>query len=285
VLGFIGLLFPGLLPAQAWLPEKGDLSWAVVYSDILNKKHYLPDGDEVDVGHTTTQSIGLLAAYGLTDRFTIEAALPYVRAKYEGGRPHPTEIDDGHYHKTLTDLRVGLHFQALEEPFAFAPYVAFVTPVTDYETMGHAAPGRGLNEAWVGFYAGKSLDEWIPGVYVQGRYNYAFVEKVAGVSHDRSNADLELGYFITPEWSVRALGAWQETYGGIDVPVPVTHPLFQYHDQLAAESFVHLGGGVGWSFSERVDLYLIYTTSISGTNGHKLDRGFTVGIGYNIPAK
>jgi len=27
---------------------------------------------------------------------------------------------------------VGVHFQALEQPFALAPFVAYVTPISDY---------------------------------------------------------------------------------------------------------------------------------------------------------
>src|SRR5882672_8124076 len=38
--------------AQAWLPDAGTLSLSVVHSDIENNKHYLPNGDEIDVGHT-----------------------------------------------------------------------------------------------------------------------------------------------------------------------------------------------------------------------------------------
>jgi hypothetical protein len=32
---------------------------------------------------------------------------------------------------------------------------------------------------------GKSFDEWIPRTYAQMKYTYGFVEKVAGISHDR----------------------------------------------------------------------------------------------------
>ena len=84
----------------------------------------------------------------------------------------------------------------------------------DYETLGHAAPGRGLNELNLGFYIAKSLDQWIPNTYVQARYNYAFVEQVVGVSHDRTNADLEVGYFVNPRFSIRVLYAYQNTHGG-----------------------------------------------------------------------
>ncbi len=281
---FLGLLFTraGAVEAQAWLPERGAFSLTAAFSDNLNEKHYLPNGDEVDVGHTRTRIAAVSALYALTDRWMIEADVPYVEARYAGPRPHPTEVDDGSYHGDVTDVHLGVHFQALEEPFAFAPYTTVVIPLQDYETLGHAAHGRGLEEFWLGFYAGKSLDPWIPGTYVMGRYNYAFVEKVAGVAHDRSNADLEIGWFVTPQWSVRLLFAAVDTHGGIPVPVPPTHPLFSFHDQLAAERLRNVGAGIAWSMSDQADIYVVYLQSVHGESAHKLDRGLTLGFSYSI---
>ena len=276
------LVFGGAAQAQAWLPEQGHVMFSTAFSDNLNKKHYLPNGDEVDVGHTRTRSVSLSAMYAPTDRWMIAVGVPYVEARYRGSRPHPVDIDDGDYHGSITDLHLVLHFQALTEPLALAPYIGVVVPLEDYETLGHAARGRGLQEQWLGFYVGKSLDPWIRGTYMQARYNYAFVERVAGIAHDRSNADLEVGWFITPQWSVRALFSAVNTHGGIPVPVPVTHPLFQFHDQLAAEKLRNVGAGVSWSMSDSTDFYLVYLQSVRGESAHKLDTGLTLGFNYMI---
>lgn len=268
--------------AQAWLPPEGAFSLSLTYNDVLNLKHYLPDGGEVDVGHTRTDTYGFVVSYSPTDRVMLTAGLPYVMTRYWGERPHPTEVDDGHEHSAFTDLRLSAHYQWLEQPVALAPYVAWITPVTDYETMGHAAPGRGLNEAWVGFGLGKNLDAWLPRTYVQARVNYAFVEEVADIHHDRSNVDLEVGYFVTPEWSIRALGFWQFAHGGVDVPMPPTDPLFPYHDQLAAESYFNVGLGAAWVATPTLSLYGTFLTSVRGENGHKLDQGLTLGVSYGF---
>jgi hypothetical protein len=83
-LTFLGLLFMygGAVQAQAWLPERGSFSVATAFSDNLNKKHYLPNGTEVDVGHTRTKVVAVSATYALTDRWMIEAGVPYVEARY-----------------------------------------------------------------------------------------------------------------------------------------------------------------------------------------------------------
>jgi hypothetical protein len=263
--------------AQAWLPDKGTLVVSFDYSDILNKKHFFADGSEVDVGHTSTQAMSINTVYGLSDRFMLKSGLPYITTRYRGDFPHPGHTDE-HTNSTFTDLQVSLHYQLKDGPFAVAPYSALVIPTTSYPTLGHSAPGRGLDELWLGFYAAQSLNEWIPRTYVQGRYNYAIVEKVADITHNRTNVDLEIGYFLNPDWSVRLIAAWQETHGGIDLPIPVTDPLFPFHDQLAAEGFLNMGGGVSWTINDRWSAYGLYLHALEGENAHKVDHRVSIGF-------
>jgi hypothetical protein len=280
----IALLLPGIASAQAWLPDKGTLNTSFIVSDILNREHYLPNGDEIDVGHTRSTTYAFYASYGVTDRVMVSASLPYVTTRYwgppsHGGAPGLT-ADNGDEHGSLTDLRLSVHYQLLEQPFAFAPFMSYVLPVADYYVKGHAAQGRHLNELLLGFNAGKNLNEWIPRTYVQARYTYAFVDKVADIKHDRTNVNLELGTFVTPRWSLSAYGSWQWTHGGIDVPVPRSSPLFPYHDRLAADEFFNLGLGTGWSLTPAMTAFAIYTQGIHGSNGHKVNQGVTVGFSY-----
>lgn len=269
--------------AQAWLPPKHSFGVGLVHADTLNKDHYTPSGGTVDVGHTRTFVDTLLVSYSPTSRILIAGAIPYVRARYYGSRPHPgSEVDDGDFHSSVTDVHLQVHYQWRVEPFALAPYLEIVIPTTDYPTLGHATAGRGLEEQTLGFFVGKSLDQWLPRTYLQARYAYSFVEKVAGVSHDRSNADLELGYFFNPQWSMRAIASWQNTHGGIDVPVPPSNPYYPYHDQIARERYVRVGAGLAWSLNERSSSYLLYQRSVSGANGHRLNDGFTLGYSYGF---
>jgi hypothetical protein len=268
---------------QAWLPERGSLSYVLSYGDLFNEEHYLPSGDEVDVGHTRSRSLAAGVVYAFSDRLSFGASIPLVSAEYHGPRPHAgTDVDDSRYRTTLTDFRFDLRFQALADPVALAPYLALTVPSRSYETLGHAAPGSGLMRYEAGFFAGKSLDPWIARTYLQGRYGYTYLEPVAGVEHARSNVDLELGYFVTPRVAVRALGSWQDAHGGIEVPIPRSHPLFRYHDQLGAESFLNLGGGASISLTERVDAFVVYMTGVRGRNGHKVEDAFTLGASYRV---
>jgi len=277
-------LTPMLAAAQSWLPEQGSASFSMAYSGTLNKKHYTAEGDEIDVGHTKTEIWTIGASYSPSDKVMIEASIPYVNARYKGCCPHPPAlagpIDDGNWHGYLTDLLVTAHYQASDGPIAFAPYVGIVIPTNDYPTMGHSAPGRGLDEYWLGFYAATSLNEWIPRTYVEMRGNYAWVEEVKDVAHDRINTTLELGYYFNAAVSARLFWARQWTQGGIDLPVPPTDPLFHYHDQLADDEFINVGGGFSWMMTDRVEFFGLYTESLAGWNSHKVDQRVTLGVSY-----
>jgi hypothetical protein len=273
----------GQLPAraQAWLPNGGTAGYSLEFNETNNRHHYTAKGNETDVGHTRVLTSYLSASYSPSDRWLLIGGLPYVTAKYHGDFPHPGEIDHGGYHGTLTDLRLEAHYQAVTGEFAVAPYAAVVIPVTDYETMGHSAPGRGLHELWIGTYLGRSLDQWLPRTYVQMRLNYAFVEHVAGIRHDRINIDGEIGYFFNTAWSASIVAMWQDTWGGMNMPIPISSPLFIHHDQLAASRFLNVGGSVAWSMSDRIHAYLFYGTDIHGRNAHAMDQSISLGLSFN----
>ena len=274
------LVWAAAAHSQAWLPEAGTTSFGVSYTDTFDKKHFNSHGDEVDAGHIRIYTYGFAAAYSPTDRFMLSATLPLISTEYHGSKPHPTEVDDSNYHSTFTDLRVEAHYQLSLEPVALAPYIAYVYPTHDYETLGHAAPGRGLTETWLGIAAGKSLDAWIPRTYIQSRFTYAIVEKVAGISHDKENIDLDVGYYVTPDVSLQALVHWQKTLGGIDIPPPPA--LFRYHDRLAADDFTNAGVSGSWYYSDRSTFSLGYMHGLSGRNGHELGNSFTIAYSYGF---
>ena len=276
------LLGVSVARAQAWLPSAGSASTSVSYTDSWYTKHYTSTGSVVDAGHIRVFTYGFAAEYSPTDRLMVNASLPLVESEYHGAFPHPTKVDDGSYHATVTDLRTELHYQLLLEPLALSPYVAYVLPTHHYETLGHAAPGRGLHETWLGLSVGKSLDQWIPRAYVEARLTYAIVQKVQDISHDKENFDFAVGYFMTPELSAQAYVHWQTTLGGIPVPIPKSKPLFPYHDQLGADGFTNFGVASTWSYSDRSAFTFAYLTGIRGVNGHKIDSSFSFAYSYDL---
>ena len=81
------LLAPSLASGQAWLPDARTLSVSLVHSDSESNEHFLPNGDQIDVGHTRVFSDALSAAYSPADRWLVSISVPYVRAGYHGTHP------------------------------------------------------------------------------------------------------------------------------------------------------------------------------------------------------
>jgi hypothetical protein len=272
--------------AQTWLPQEGTWTTSILFNDVLNREHWLHDGDTVDVGHTRSQSYGLVATYSPTDRLMLSAGIPYVRTRYWGPPSHggspDIHTDDGEWHDDFTDWRLSAHYNLLQDPVVLTPLVALVIPSGDYETLGHAAHGRQLNEYWLGFGIGKNLDEWVPRTFVQARYTYAFVEEVQDIPHDRSNLNMEIGTFLTRRWSVSAYGSWQQTHGGIKLPVPRSDQYFANHDRIGNDDYFNAGLGTGFSITPDLTFFVTYLTAVSGTNGHVMNQGTTIGLNYGF---
>lgn len=282
---FAGLLWVGVCNAQSWLPAGGTGELSLAYVDTWVTKHYLTDGSTIDVGHVRTFTYGLGAEYSPTDKLMFAASLPLIESGYDGTHPHPSPVDFGGYHATFTDLRMEMHYQLALEPFAITPYVAYVQPTHTYYTFGHAAPGRDLQETWLGMSVGKTLDQWIPRTFVEARFTYAWVQAVQHISHDRENLDADIGYFITPYLSVEGLWRWQQTLGGVQLtacPKCTLGDLYPYHDQLGAAAYTSVGISTAWQYSDTSSFSLSYTTDVAGRNGHKVDSAVAVIYEYGF---
>ena len=272
--------------AQAWLPPQGEAWFSIGYGNVFVTKHYFGNVNpgEIDAGHIRGQSIAMQLGYGLTDRFALSVSLPYVISKYYGPFPHPTNLDNGQYHGTFQDYRINLGYQLFNRLIAVAPFATAVIPSHSYQYYAHSAPGRDLHEYQLGVSAGSRLDRIISGTYWQATYSYAFVERVAGIHHDRSDVALEAGYFLTPELSARLLGTGYYTHGGIVFHSPFDLPpeLFPHHDQIGHSSEINLGGGLAYVLTGSTVVYASYFRSVYGRDSHKIDHGLNFGVGWSF---
>jgi len=276
--------------AQAWLAPKGEASFAAAYQNIYTRDHLFFDGEPFDGGRIRMNMAVFGLAYSFTDRLAASASMPYASARYDGKSPHTTSVDNGEYHSGFTDLRLDLRYNLLRDPAVVTPFVSAVIPTRDYPTFAHAALSSGLKQYLVGVSVGRRLDPILEAGFAQLRYSYAFVEKVLGVSHDRSNVDLELGYFLTQSLGVSALGSYQKTHGGLDLPVPGTPeaaafrrtPYFVHHDQLARSDYLNLGGVVSYALTGTVDVFASYQSTVWGRNIHAVQPGLAVGMSWGF---
>jgi hypothetical protein len=287
VVGLVALLIAPLdVFAQAWVPAKGEGAVAIALQELNVKKH-LAATTPTDSGHINSLVLLADVTYGLTDTLAIGLAVPFVSSRYSGPFPHPnTTIDDGAFHSTFTDLRMSLRYNLTRDGTVITPYVGSIVPSHDYAYYGHAAGGERLNELQVGVYVAKLFTAGLPGVFVSSRVAYGFVEKVLDISHNRSMADLEVGYFLTPSLRAFAMASGHYTHGGIDFPLggPSALPLEQrpVHDIIQRVHYVNAGGGVAYSISDSVDMFASFSRLVVGRNGHVLNRGVTVGASWSF---
>jgi hypothetical protein len=276
--------------AQAWLAPKGEASFGAAYQNIYTRDHLFSEGEEYDGGRIRMNMAVFGLTYSFTDRLAASASVPYVSARYDGRSPHATSVDNGSYHSGLTDLRLDLRYNLLREPAMVTPFVSAIIPTRDYPTFAHAALSSGLEQYLVGVSVGRRLDPILEAGFAQLRYSYAFAEEVLGVSHDRSNVDLEVGYFLTPSLGVSAIGSYQKTHGGIELPLPGTPegaafrqtPYYVHHDQLAQSNYLNLGGVVSYALTGTVDVFASYQSTVWGTSMHAVQPGLAFGMSWGF---
>ena len=287
--------FPIALQAQAWIAPKDTMSVAVSYEYGFVRHHYYSDGSEFEAGHITSHSATFQMSYSVSDKLAISAAVPFVMARYRGTEPHALPIDGGDYHGSLQDYRFDARYQLTRGQVAFTPFVGLVLPSHHYPYFAHSAIGRDLHETAVGFDAGMT-DLFAhfrscgcpSATYVQSRLSYSFAEHVLGIRHDHANLDIDLGYFVTEKLGIRAIGAYNRTFGGINHDAvnctwcTPTSPLLIHHDQLLAERHVNLGVGASYAVNDRFDGFTSLFRTVAGRNGHKMDLAAIVGVSWSF---
>jgi hypothetical protein len=295
--------------AQAFVPPAGEGSVTISYQNLLARGHFDLNGDRMsgESGHDPTQghAIVMEAEFGLNDRLAVEASLPYIGSRYGGTFPHrvagvgpPQEWDDGEYHGTFQDFRIGARYNVARRPIAITPFVEVSIPSHHYPSTAHAAVGKDLRAYVVGGAAGGFLDGLLPRLYVHAEVSYSWVQEILDIRPNRSRVEGELGYFITPRLSVRFLQSYLVTHNGIDLLsfTPMTEGVIhgtniaiageyrRNHDRLQRSNYLNLGGGVGFALNDSVDVFASAATMVWGENVHPL-RGITVGVSTHFSTR
>jgi hypothetical protein len=279
---------PVLALGQAWLPDGGEGSISLNYLGIITSDHLVSTGQPLNRGPMQMHTVTAGVLYGITDRITISAEVPYIASKFNltpGLAPiaHDllSKVDDGRYREAFQDFRGSVKFNAIRDPFMLTPFYELVVPTHHYTTFGHAAPGKYLRENHLGFDVGRLLNPILPRAYFDLRYTYVFVPKLDGYNIDRNNVDLEVGYFWKPTVAFRGIGSVQKTLGGLEAPVSADNPYFYDHDRLERGHYARIGGGVTFTLPRKLDLYVLVISTLSGKN----IQAFTapvIGLSWNF---
>jgi hypothetical protein len=266
--------------AQAWAPRarEGDVTFVTQMIDHIGRI----DGNiRFECCGTTNVAIDADVDYGLSNRWSVSASVPYVFAKYRGEPPDPngpawfvpyTKIDSCHcVHSGFQDLGVGAHYNLLKvrRSFSLMTSMTLGEPTHNYEYAGEAVIGFGLTELGLSTDAGARLDSIVRGLSIDGHYGYTIAERALDISHNRSNARFHTGYAFPGHVAGHMVLSWQHTYGGLrfptDVePFPERYPEFH---RLLQDNYFQAGAGVSYAWRDW-DLSLSFLKTVSGTNTH-----------------
>lgn len=293
------LAAPHRADAQAWVPTERALSLTADYSFGFSdqevssgesakvRSHYfVPVVDFTPIANLGLRTWVPFVLAGCADA----AACPHL---------HPSDqpnVDDGSMRFTLQDLNFEARYMFdLEDVVTLAPILGFSFPLSDYPTVGHAVAGRAKSQIRIGLNAGRQLAELLSGLFIQARYQFAYilalekdayaddmtvphadtdVDRLRDIALHRSRLDFELGYFIWGDLSVRFLGRYEATHGGISLAGVAADPtaiLNRNHDVLAAERYFLLGGSLSYVLADSIYLSATYWRWIDGANTRNED--------------
>jgi hypothetical protein len=297
---------------QAQSQSRGDASLRLEYQYIGTGAY---QGDGFVAGYWTTDSHVLLLSgdYALSERWTIYAALPYVKKRFNpeapvpglpDGDPHdPTAdywvdfippdrrfIDDGNYHGGLQDLSLGLMYRAVDGPaWTVSPYIGYAVPASDYPFYAKAAIGQNL---W-SFPVGVSVrfvpyfSDW----HFRGNLAYVFSEEPLNINVDYWLGFLSAGYWFKPNFSVDVFLSTKYLRNGLILPWDYTddptfsnYPadfgteLWYHHDRLLRHRILNLGVSIDYFLNEKYQLSGSYFETIWADQTNEVDNGFSIAL-------
>jgi len=263
--------------AQAWVGDRGALDVSLDYNFATSDKIVGDNDIEFPNSGTTTHQFTIGAEYVPIDKLAVTVGLPLALLKYTGDKvnyPHPGggSYDDGSTHATLTDLRAGVRYQVLEEPFALSPQIAVSIPVADYEVEGNTVAGRHLKALHLGLGIGRVFGE---ATYVHLLYEFSLVEMddanadTEKYSQNRSDASFTIGHrLLDQKLDIHLDANGRLAHDGLNFSVFNAAPMTvqNHHDPVLKEDILLVGGGVGYQISNDIGVSLSARLFLAGIN-------------------
>jgi hypothetical protein len=297
-------------PALSQGQQGGDASLRLEYQ-FIRTGSFLSGNEEFDYWTTDTQVAMVSGDYAINDRWTVFAALPYVRKRFNsevawGGDPHnpndPYWIDfvppdkrfwdDGNYHGALQDFSVGVSYRVAKGPWTLNPYISYGVPATDYPFFAKAAVGKNLWTVPIGttFNFVPYFSDW----HFDGNIAYVFSEEALDVNVDYWLVHLSAGYWFKANLSVNAFLGLKYVRDGIsllspdfindDAALPPVYPddwdteTWWHHDRLVGNRNLNFGLGIDYFFSPDWKVSGSAYQSIWTDESNEVDFAFTLGF-------
>ena len=308
---FLASLLVFVSPAYGQEQQRGDASIRVEFQ-FIRTGAYVEGSQDFDYWTTDSQVLMVSGDYAINDRWTIFAALPYARKRFNsevpwGGDPHnPNDAywidfeppdkrfwDDGDYHGDFQDFSIGVSYRIAKGPWTLHPYISYGVPASDYPFFAKAAIGLNLWTIPVGttFSFVPYFSDW----HFDGNIAYVFSEKPLGRNVDYWLAHLSAGYWFRPNLSVDAFLGLKYVREGVGIfypgfvnsnspnPVPVYPDDFDtvewwQHDRLIGNRNLNFGIGFDYFFSPEWKISGSGFQSVWTKETTEVDFAFTLGV-------
>ncbi len=255
------------------------LGWHVARAE----RFFFSDGSTVEFGEVRTHAAVLELEYYLSNRWSVEAHVPFVKRRYQGPRPHRPErltvphpesnfLDDGEYHGGLQDFRFVLRYDAIQDTMLLRPFVAVVVPSRDYTFFAQSAIGQDLYKGELGVELIKPLG--LSDFYLRGQYAYEILERsYDGVNTNHHLTQLELGWYAMPRLVARGF-LFDRRGNGIGTTADYagqTNERWYYHDQTQLHDSTNVGVGLDYAVSDHYVVSVTGVRTIDGEAVHQID--------------
>jgi len=246
--------------------------------------------NDVDIGEVLTHSLYLELNYALTDRWLLNAGIPYLKKRYNGParhdpltldppRPDIPFLDDGRYHSAWQDFVIGATYMWIQDPVIVEPFVNLLIPSHDYPHFAQAAVGQNRLKAEFGvdFTKYMPFSDW----FYRGGISYTVVQKTLDVNVNHFRVHGEAGYFLMPDLSISAfvLGKLGNGKDATEFPPSArTDEAWYQHDRTTRHSYVNVGAGADWYINDAYMLHVSALTSVWGKSVHLVHIAWTVGL-------
>lgn len=277
---------------------KGHGSISIGYQNTLVNGFLKHDGNPRPIGTVRVHSINLGGEYHFSDHWSVHFGLPYVQSRYLGPAPHcPTRepeecqnpnirvpspehpesrfLDDGDPHGTWQDWHLGVAYHTNVGSYLITPSMTLQIPSHNYPFFAQSAVGQNLVKLEVGAELAHQFD--FTNLYYRAALYRVFVEKTLGISVDHYKLDVELGWFINEDVSVKTFATWKRGKGiTTDDPRLAESEIFFHHDQISRHEYFNVGLGMDYRINDRYSLSTQAQTLIWGNTVYNMQYSFGV---------
>jgi hypothetical protein len=281
--------------AQASIEPRGFGSVSLSFLAINHTGPILTDGTPDRGGRSVNRDIDFEVNYGVTDRLTLSAGIPFVSSKYTdaAGKRTLNSVDQCRcWNSGFQDFRFKARYNVIGHPHSallITPSVFVGVPSHAYQYQGEAVFGRDLKELQLGMDVRRRIDAISQNFYIQGNYTHAFVERVLDIPNNRSNTKLEGVFLLTERLSLEGRLTWQHSHGGLRSGSPTsatfappgdftTQETLDQLDRLLRDNYLRTGIGVNYSL-QRMNLFADFSGFISGSDTHRI-RALALGVNF-----